>query len=79
MLVTPYGIVIFVNPLQFLNAEEPIVVTLSGIIILVRALQPPNAELPMTVTLPSSGMTLIAHPQISVLDLISIRQFPTDR
>ena len=43
------GISILVKPLQPLNAELPIVVTLLGIVTLVKLLQPLNAEDPMLV------------------------------
>jgi hypothetical protein len=41
--------VILVKPLQPLNAEEPMLVTLFGISILVKPLQPLNAEEPILV------------------------------
>ena len=38
------------SPLQFLNAESPIEVTLSGIVMLANPLQSLNAYLPIEVT-----------------------------
>jgi hypothetical protein len=40
MLVTLFGIVTLVNPLQPENAESPMLVTLFGIVTLVRLVQP---------------------------------------
>ena len=40
MLVTLFGIVILVKPVQLQNAASPMLVTLSGIVILVKPLQP---------------------------------------
>ena len=40
MFVTLFGISIFVNEVQFKNAESPMFVTLFGIVILVKASQP---------------------------------------
>ena len=39
MLVTLFGIVTLVSPLQSRNAEDPMLVTLSGIVTLVSPLQ----------------------------------------
>ena len=43
MLVTPFGIVILVNPVQLWNAFLLMLVTLSGIVMLVKPVQPENA------------------------------------
>ena len=43
MLVTLFGIVILVKPLQSENAPLPMLVTLSGIVMLVKPLHPQNA------------------------------------
>ena len=43
MLVTLFGIVMFVNPLQRLNAPVPMLVTVSGIVILVNSLHSSDA------------------------------------
>ena len=43
MLVTLFGIVTSVNPLQLSNAAMPMLVKLSGIVMLVSPLQPENA------------------------------------
>ena len=76
MLVTLFGIVILVNPVQLLNAHSPMLVTLSGIVTLVKPVQPENARSPMLVTLPSVGITLFLHPNIKVLRFVSIKQIP---
>ena len=51
MLVTPSGIVIEVNEVQFWNAYSSMLVTPSGIVIVVNLEQSANAERPMLVTL----------------------------
>ena len=51
MLVTLLGIVMLVNLLQSLNAEESMLVTPLCIVMLVKLLQPENASEPMLVTL----------------------------
>ena len=51
-------------------------VTLSGIVTEVRESQLKKAEPPMLVTLPSSGITLLLQPMISVFVAVSIMQFP---
>ena len=43
MLVTLFGIVTLVKPLQFWNAYCPMLVTLFGIVTLVKSVQPRNA------------------------------------
>ena len=53
-----------------------ITVTLSGIAMLVRDVHLENAAPPMLVTLPSAGITLFLQPAISVLEAVSIKQFP---
>jgi hypothetical protein len=50
MLVTLFGMVIEVRPLQPLKAEVPILVTLFGMVIEVRPLQPLKAEVPILIT-----------------------------
>jgi hypothetical protein len=47
--------VMLVRPVQPLNAESPIKVTLSGMVMLVRPVQPLNAEPPMEVTPSKKG------------------------
>ena len=76
MLVTLFGIVMLVNPIQSLNARHPILVTLSGMVKFVKPLQPENASPPILVTLPSSGITLFLQPDISVLLTVSIKHLP---
>jgi hypothetical protein len=49
------GNVMLVNPLQPLNAEAPMLVTLEGIVMLVNPLQPENAEAPILIT-PTESM-----------------------
>ena len=44
MLVTLFGIVMLVIPMQLRKAEEPMLVTLLGIVMLVKPLQPKKAE-----------------------------------
>ena len=50
MLVTLWGIVMDVRPVQFKNAPFPILTTLSGIAIVVSPVQPEKALLPIIVT-----------------------------
>jgi hypothetical protein len=57
-LVTLFGIVTLVSPLQPENALSPMYVTPSGIVTLVSPLQPENALSPMYVT-PSGIVTLV--------------------
>ena len=76
MSVMLFGIVMLVRLLQPSNAYHHMYVTLSGIIMLVRPLRPLNALGPMLVTLPSSGITLLLAPHISIFLLVSIRQLP---
>ena len=49
MLVTLFGIMILVNPVQLLNEAYPMLVTLSGIVMEVKLLQRPNAQSQMLV------------------------------
>ncbi len=44
MLVTLFGIVTEVNPVQPKNADLPMLITLSGIVTAVSPVQPENAE-----------------------------------
>ena len=57
MLVTLFGIVMLVNPLQPWNAQSPMLVTLFGMVMLGSPSQSENAELPMLVTL--FGMVML--------------------
>ena len=54
MLVTLFGIVMLVSPVQPENAELPMLVTLPGIVMLVSLLQFANAEGPMLVSFGNS-------------------------
>ena len=57
MLVTLFGIVTLVSPMQPENACSQMFVTLFGIVTLVRFMHPANAEFPMLPT-PSGIVTL---------------------
>ena len=50
-----------VSPVQPLNANSPIEVTLEGMVTLVNPVQPENAELPIDVTL--EGMVTLVNPE----------------
>ena len=78
MLVTPLPMVTEVKPLQPQKADLPMLVTLSGMVMDFKPLQPEKAASPMLVTLPSSGMTLVLHPAISVFIAVSMTQFPAE-
>ena len=51
MLVTLFGMVIEVKPVQPKNARSPMLVTLVGMVIEVKPVQPENAQALMLVTL----------------------------
>ena len=70
MLLTLFGNVSSVMPLQPLNADFPMLVTPFGNISSVKPVQPQKAPSPMLVTL--FGMTLFLHPTINVLVSVSI-------
>ena len=57
------GKVILVKPVQPLNTDSPIIVTLFGISMLVKHVQPENAEEPILITLfGSSIFAILVHP-----------------
>ena len=66
-----------VSPVQPLNAERPMLVTLLGIVMLVSPLQSSNAELPMLVTL--LGITVFLQPETRVLVSVSIIALQSSR
>ena len=77
MLVTLFGNVSSVKPLQSLKAEFPMLVTLLGNVSLIKPLQPSKALSPMLLTL--LGMTLFLHPAINVLVSVSIIELQLPR
>ena len=66
MLVTLFGIVMLVSPVQPENAELPMLVTLPGIVMLVRKAQFLNCETPILVV-PSGTIYEVSHFAIYVL------------
>jgi hypothetical protein len=70
MLVTLFGMVMEVRPVQDSNAELPMLVTLLGMVMEVRPVQQLNAPSPILVTL--LGMTVLLHPRINVFVAVSM-------
>ena len=65
MLVTLFGIVTLVRPVQPENARSPMGVTRLGRVTLVRPVQPENAWSPMRVTgRPSMVLGIVAAPAV---------------
>ena len=64
MLVTLFGMVTEVRPLQFRKARSPIFVTLLGIIMFSRLRHPSNAQYPMLVT-PSGIVIVVIDVRVS--------------
>ena len=77
MLVTLFGNVSSVKPLQPPKADHPMLVTLFGNVSSVKPLQPPKALSPMLVT--RLGMMLFLHPTINVLVSVSIIELQLSR
>ena len=77
MEVTELGSVTLVRPLQPKNAYPSMEVTEFGISTLVRPLQKENASLPMEVT--EFGITVFLHPDINVLEAVSIMALQSPR
>ena len=67
--------VTLVNPVQPLNAAEPIDVTLDGMLTLINPVQPLNAEEPIEVTL--DGMETLNNPVQSQKALAAICVVPS--